>query len=75
MDKLKDVDVVERHVGCDDHWPAMERVLVDRKVAYSVEDEWKDGCNRCGKTGMNKQFLVVDGKGLMRLDGRYKLSE
>lgn len=75
MDKLKDVDVIEKHVACDEHAASVETVLVERRVAYTIEDEWQDGCDRCGKTGMNRRFLVVDGKGLTRLDGGKKLSE
>lgn len=64
--RLKDVRVVERRVACDEHSPRIEQELNEKKAAYTVEDEWIEPCCKCGKTGMNRAYPVVDGPGLRR---------
>lgn len=73
--RLKDVEIVERRVACDEHAPRIWRELDEKIVAYTVEDEWKEPCCECGKVGMNRAFPVVDGPGLRRLAPGERLSQ
>jgi hypothetical protein len=70
MDKLKDVDVIERHVVCHDHVAAMEKELNDRMTAreavYQPEDTFNEPCEQCGQDGWNA-YLVLAGPGLIWL--------
>ena len=47
MDKLKDVEVAERHVACGKHMAEIHKSLMERKVCYSLEDTFTEACEHC----------------------------
>lgn len=67
MEKLKDVEVIERHVVCRDHVAAMEKQLNERMSAkeavYQLEDAFEESCEQCGQDGWSA-YLVLAGPGL-----------
>jgi hypothetical protein len=67
VDRLKDVEVIERHVVCRDHVLETEKQLLERmanhEAVYQPEDVFDRVCGRCGAAGVTA-YIVLAGTGL-----------